>query len=275
MHFRTVPPRRKSGFTLIELLVVIAIIAVIAAILFPVFARVRENARRSSCQSNLKQMALGIEQYKQDYDSKYPMLSTSSPIGTPPGAMPWGFWGDDGVYDGTSSPDAVPWNTVLQPYLKSTQILSCPSMNKRGFINYFYNGNLGVGVGSQCQSSKNPCIKNESMLIAPAVTVMLGDGGRLNVGQVANCHTSGSSACPYANPSGGGTPPGWSSWTDTAPNAWVYSDPTVRLPVMQQRHLGGINFAFADGHVKWLTTDKLTYDNPNTGKPTFNATGVS
>lgn len=59
---------RTKGFTLIELLVVIAIIAILAAILFPVFARARENARRSSCQSNLKQIALGWMQYNQDYD---------------------------------------------------------------------------------------------------------------------------------------------------------------------------------------------------------------
>lgn len=59
-------PKRVSAFTLIELLVVIAIIAILAAILFPVFARARENACRASCQSNLKQLALGIEQYKND-----------------------------------------------------------------------------------------------------------------------------------------------------------------------------------------------------------------
>jgi prepilin-type N-terminal cleavage/methylation domain-containing protein len=62
--------RAVRGFTLIELLVVIAIIAILAAILFPVFARARENARRASCQSNLKQMALASAQYTQDYDER-------------------------------------------------------------------------------------------------------------------------------------------------------------------------------------------------------------
>jgi prepilin-type N-terminal cleavage/methylation domain-containing protein len=65
--------RENKGFTLIELLVVIAIIVILAAILFPVFARARENARRASCSSNLKQLALGLLQYGQDYDEKYPL----------------------------------------------------------------------------------------------------------------------------------------------------------------------------------------------------------
>jgi len=60
--------RSVRGFTLIELLVAIAVIAILAAILFPVFARARENARRSSCTSNLKQQGLAIMQYAQDYD---------------------------------------------------------------------------------------------------------------------------------------------------------------------------------------------------------------
>ena len=93
----------RSAFTLIELLVVIAIIAILAAILFPVFARARENARRSSCQSNLKQIGLGILQYTQDYDEKYPA-----------GFMPTG-----GVN--------VPWPVVIQPYIKSVQLFRCPS----------------------------------------------------------------------------------------------------------------------------------------------------
>src|SRR5437763_14432141 len=68
-----------SGFTLIELLVVIAIIAILAAILFPVFARARENARRASCQSNQKQLGLGFLQYAQDYDERLPFHQNWAP----------------------------------------------------------------------------------------------------------------------------------------------------------------------------------------------------
>ena len=66
--------RSRSGFTLVELLVVIAIISVLAAILFPVFARARENARRTSCLSNQKQLGLAFTQYFQDYDEQFPLL---------------------------------------------------------------------------------------------------------------------------------------------------------------------------------------------------------
>ena len=101
--------RKISGFTLIELLVVIAIIAILAAILFPVFARARENARRSSCQSNLKQIGLGIQQYAQDYDEKYVKQNTAT--GNNLGNQP--------AYEA--------WPVAIQPYLKSFQIFVCPS----------------------------------------------------------------------------------------------------------------------------------------------------
>lgn len=99
MHIYT---KRDNAFTLIELLVVIAIIAILAAILFPVFARARENARKSSCQSNLKQIGLGIMQYTQDYDELLPARVT------------------------VTSPTRS-WRVLIQPYVKSTQLFACPS----------------------------------------------------------------------------------------------------------------------------------------------------
>ena len=95
-------PTNRAGhfaFTLIELLVVIAIIAILAAMLFPVFARARENARKISCLSNLKQLGLGMMQYVQDYDDIYPLH-----------------------YNGTQR-----WPQMMNPYVKSNQLYSCPS----------------------------------------------------------------------------------------------------------------------------------------------------
>src|SRR6187431_712033 len=105
---------KKRGFTLIELLVVISIIAILAAILFPVFARARENARRASCQSNLRQIGLGLMQYAQDYDETLP---TNAPGN--------GTSAND-VFNYANSP-ITNWVTATQPYFKSWRVLICPS----------------------------------------------------------------------------------------------------------------------------------------------------
>ena len=125
----------NSGFTLIELLVVIAIIAILAAILFPVFARARENARRSSCQSNLKQIGLGILQYAQDYDENIPAAYyNDSPSGT---AYSSAHNNSGHALSTTDCGGIVPngrykWMDAIYAYVKSEQLFNCPSITYRG-----------------------------------------------------------------------------------------------------------------------------------------------
>ena len=102
---KSTSPAVKRGFTLIELLVVIAIIALLAAILFPVFARARENARKSSCLNNMKQIGIGLMQYTQDFDEMLP-----------------------GRYMST---EGWSWRRVTLPYVKSIQLYGCPSNTAR------------------------------------------------------------------------------------------------------------------------------------------------
>jgi prepilin-type N-terminal cleavage/methylation domain-containing protein/prepilin-type processing-associated H-X9-DG protein len=149
---------KKTGFTLIELLVVIAIIAILAAILFPVFARSRENARRASCQSNLKQIALGFKQYTQDYDEKYPPRYFVTGVTV---IRPTGYTG---------------WGSLLQPYIKSIQIFQCPSestaagaLESTTMTDYFYNYSLGESAAGQGTVS-------EAQLNFVANTILNGDG---------------------------------------------------------------------------------------------------
>src|SRR4051794_8275349 len=109
-------PRRspKNGFTLIELLVVIAIIAILAAILFPVFAQARDQARQTTCLNNMKQLGTALMMYGQDYDENYP----SWPFTTKPNLL--------------SSPIFSQWSYsvwayAIQPYVKNTNIFVCPN----------------------------------------------------------------------------------------------------------------------------------------------------
>ena len=222
---------KKSAFTLIELLVVIAIIAILAAILFPVFARARENARRSSCTSNLKQIGLGIIQYQQDYDEKYPPLRG----------------GNGGASD--NNVDGV--FAIIQPYLKSTQILQCPSETKPGtptaaaggYSDYAYNVLLGYDFGPfQSRGLSIAAITQSSL------TVMVCD------------YDSGNS----------------DSWAQSATNNGLAQFPTG----VAQRHLETQNFLFCDGHVKSLkgaspTTSAVVYGSgtpvtTSLSGPTFN-----
>lgn len=210
----------KKGFTLIELLVVIAIIAILAAILFPVFARARENARRASCSSNLKQISLGILQYVQDYDEHMPMYRVPANSGDT-FANPYG------------------WADAIQPYVKSIQILQCPSDSgaytdvpgTAGYSDYAYNlwmGGWGASKGSGMSLAQ---------LTQPTLSIM-------NI----DFTTGNSSSYTVGNQSTG-------DGTSTCGNYSVpdCSNGLARISSASSvRHLGGTNAAFADGHVKWI-----------------------
>jgi prepilin-type N-terminal cleavage/methylation domain-containing protein/prepilin-type processing-associated H-X9-DG protein len=82
-------PRSRSGFTLIELLVVIAIIAILASLLFPVYAGSRDQARRTTCQLNLRHLGYAFMMYASDYDGLYPNPGGRRIIGAPVNGAAW------------------------------------------------------------------------------------------------------------------------------------------------------------------------------------------
>jgi prepilin-type N-terminal cleavage/methylation domain-containing protein/prepilin-type processing-associated H-X9-DG protein len=103
------PRIRKRAFTLIELLVVIAIIAILAAILFPVFAQARERARMTACLSNMRQIGSALMMYAQDYDETLPYIRFHGGGACPKGSH------------------CYIWKNAIRPYLKSLDVLACPS----------------------------------------------------------------------------------------------------------------------------------------------------
>ncbi len=192
--------RKRTGFTLIELLVVIAIIAILAAILFPVFARARENARRASCQSNVKQILLGVFQYTQDYDEKYMPMYTNPPVRY--------------------------WPLIIQPYLKSTQIMDCPSSSGAkwtgGDTDYYPSYGLNTDFFEYNGGTLGKAI---NLIEQPSATLIMAD----------------SANNPRVNPEGYARQPLY----DTAGN-WA-----------QYRHLDTTVVGFADGHVKAMRRGSL------------------
>ena len=223
--------RFVRGFTLIELLVVIAIIAILAAILFPVFARARENARRASCQSNLKQIGLGFLQYTQDYDEILPVVN---------------------------GPNNAVWGDFLQPYIKSTQIFTCPSHSssnavftpapKGTFDRYgsyainltYYGGNASTPFPPV--SDYTPGRQGAVSLAAlgkPAETIQIMDAG-----------ITDSNPRPYVFWDDNQTP-------TISGNPRVLGGNISNNPGVIERHLETTGVLFADGHVKSQKLDSL------------------
>ena len=246
------------GFTLIELLVVIAIIAILAAILFPVFARARENARRATCQSNLKQIGLGLMQYSQDYDETYPLGYTREPF---------------------ASAGYYAWNQLLTPYTTvrgnsfggvSPLIMECPDDATRPAAN---NGSKRSYALAGATLQAVVPTQNALSGYGDKGFANLGFAGTLKAGTSGD-YISGRNAAEIqaaANTLMVVEMPGFAALnnvtdsvvyrpvTPGAPNAVLDSD-TGRsgqdhnLPVgsPQPLHSEGWDYLFCDGHVKWL-----------------------
>jgi prepilin-type N-terminal cleavage/methylation domain-containing protein len=141
--------KSSAAFTLIELLVVIAIIAILAAILFPVFARAREQARKTTCLSNLKQIGLGTLMYVQDYDEIFPWLMQDGRNNNDATGLSQGMSAGPPNLNGTRG---LFMEAALQPYVKNYGVFACPTLqadkvvtDASGPLNAF--GSYGYGYG--------------------------------------------------------------------------------------------------------------------------------
>lgn len=222
--------KAKNGFTLIELLVVIAIIAILAAILFPVFSKVREKARQASCASNERQLGLGVLQYLQDNDEKFPA-----------------------VWDNSRTPN-INWGQEIYPYVKSTQVYVCPS-NVLAAAQVTSGNYMGNGFGQETPASNIP--------VSYSMNQDLGfiNGGQLIYGPY---HAEANIKEPTQkimlmetvdqNPA-----TGWPDWWDCGGAACTSANATSAhiYSTMFAGHTGFINVVYLDGHVKAGTPTSL------------------
>lgn len=215
---------RAQGFTLIELLVVIAIIAILAAILFPVFGRARENARRSSCLSNQKQIGLALMQYAQDYDERLPAIGN--------GCGPFTY--------------CASWHYLVQPYVKSIQLFKCPSNASNGTA---YANNPQAASGQPSRISNNYGVN--------AMQASYGDPGAIS-GPFAATDQIGRTLAEFEFPSqliavverqhrdsAGVIDQNNDNWQIDPTNAG-------QANALFNGHLQTANYLFADGHAKSL-----------------------
>jgi prepilin-type N-terminal cleavage/methylation domain-containing protein/prepilin-type processing-associated H-X9-DG protein len=201
--------RARPAFTLIELLVVIAIIAILAAILFPVFAQAREKARASTCLSNCKQIGTSLRMYLDDYEGSYPFSWFATPQ--------YGF------------------DVALYPYLKNTQIFSCPSNPQlvqtwKGYLQPQGPGPFArsYAMNAAVATDDQKTVIVETALEAPASTIMMLETTDWN----------------YQHK----RPPDHETYITKRNDVCIHVPFTI--------HQGGSNYVFADTHARWARVEQ-------------------
>ena len=211
----------RRAFTLVELLVVVAIIALLAAILFPVFSQAREKARSIACLSNMKQIGMGLQIYMQDNNERIFFRSSTNATITR-------------AHVATSGNNLKWWNELM-PYIKSSDVFTCPSDNGP-LPSPDLNGNNSI-QRSYVASSAVEYLK-AAQVTNPTEAIVITE----------KWDTNGSGATVTE------------SWMEPF-NKDMAPDPTTPqthpMLSMANRHQGGMNCAFFDGHAKWMQPNTI------------------